>query len=79
VKAAIKSKIDQYVSSRVKEKREALGLSQNDIAIDLGISKGFIGKIESHKYTAHYNVSHLNRLAKILHCSPQEFLPVKPI
>jgi transcriptional regulator with XRE-family HTH domain len=79
VNVPLKSKIDQYVIARVKEKREALGISQKDLAGELDLSKGFIGKIENRKYPSHYNIKHLNKLAKILHCSPQDFLPAKPI
>lgn len=75
----MKSKIDQYVISKVRERRIAKGLSQADIANDLGMSVGFIGKVESSKYPSHYNIRHLNELAKILECSPQDFLPKKPL
>lgn len=75
----MKSKIDNYVIERVKEKRIEKDLSQADIANELGMSVGFIGKVESSKYPAHYNLKHLNDLAKILKCSPQDFLPKKPI
>lgn len=75
----LKSKIDIYVIDRVKEKRLEKNLSQADLAYELGMSVGFIGKVESPKYNAHYNLKHLNELAKILKCNPQEFLPRKPI
>ena len=75
----LKSRIDQYVSNIVKQKRMEKGISQVDLANELDMSPGFIGKIESRKYPSHYNVKHLNKLAKILECSPQDFLPVKPI
>ena len=75
----MKSKIDIYVIARVKEKRTDLGFSQADIAYELGMSVGFIGKVESSKYSSHYNIKHLNDLARILKCSPQDFLPKKPI
>jgi transcriptional regulator with XRE-family HTH domain len=74
----LKSKIDLYVIDRVKEKRIERNLSQADLAYELGMSVGFIGKVESIKYPTHYNVKHLNDLAKILKCSPQDFLPKKP-
>ena len=74
----LKTKIDTYVIDRVKEKRLEKNLSQADLAYELGMSVGFIGKVESNKYPAHYNLKHLNDLAKILKCSPQEFLPKKP-
>ncbi len=75
----LKSRIDLYVIERVKEKRLERGLSQADLAFELGMSVGFIGKIESPRYPAHYNVRHLNELARILKCSPQDFLPRKPL
>jgi transcriptional regulator with XRE-family HTH domain len=75
----VKSKIDTYVIDRVKEKRLERNFSQADLAYELGMSIGFIGKVESPKYPAHYNVKHLNDLAKILKCSPQDFLPKKPL
>ena len=74
----VKSKIDQYVIDKVKEKRIERNLSQADLAYELGMSVGFIGKVESVKYATHYNLKHLNDLAKVLKCSPQDFLPKKP-
>lgn len=74
-----KSKIDLYVIESVKEKRIEKNLSQADLAYELDMSVGFIGMIESPKYSAHYNLKHLNDLAKILKCSPQDFLPKKPL
>ncbi|MBX2920183.1 MAG: helix-turn-helix transcriptional regulator [Ferruginibacter sp.] len=75
----MKAKIDQFVINMVKEKRLEKNISQADLAYELGISVGFIGKIESTKYPSHYNIKHLNQLAKILECSPQDFLPKKPL
>ena len=75
----MKSKVDQYVISQVKDKRVERNLSQADLAYELGMSVGFIGKVESTKYSSHYNIKHLNDLAKILKCSPQDFLPKRPL
>lgn len=75
----MKSKIDLYVIARVREKRTEKNLSQADLAYELGMSVGFIGKVESSKYSSHYNLKHLNDLARILKCSPQDFLPKKAI
>lgn len=75
----MKSKIDIYVIDRVKEKRIEKNLSQAALAYELGMSVGFIGKVESSKYSTHYNIKHINDLARILKCSPQDFLPHKPI
>jgi transcriptional regulator with XRE-family HTH domain len=75
----MKTRIDLYVIARVKEKRLEKNISQAELANELGMSVGFIGKVESPKYPSHYNIKHLNQLAKILDCSPQEFLPKKPL
>lgn len=71
----MKSRIDQFVINKVKEKRLAQGISQLTLAGKLGMSSGFIGKVENRKYPSHYNLKHLNKLAKIFSCSPKEFLP----
>ncbi len=73
----MKSKVDLYVIERVKERRLEKGFSQANLAYELGVSVGFIGKVESTNYPTHYNIKHLNDLAKILKCSPQDFLPKK--
>jgi len=75
----MKSKIDQFVITKVREMRIEKGISQADLANELSMSVGFIGKVESMKYPSHYNLKHLNQLAKILGCSPQDFLPKKPL
>jgi transcriptional regulator with XRE-family HTH domain len=75
----MKSKIDLYVISKVREKRLEKGISQVDLANELDVSVGFIGKIESPNYSTHYNIRHLNLLALILECSPKDFFPDKPI
>lgn len=75
----MKSKIDQYVVNKVKERRLEKNISQADLALELGMSVGFIGKVESENYPSHYNIKHLNSLAKILECSPQDFLPKKSL
>lgn len=73
-----KAKIDWYIISRVKEIRQQQGLEQDDVAIHLGVSNGFIGQIESPNFRAKYNNSHLNELAKLFNCSPKDFMPEKP-
>ncbi len=75
----MKSNIDNYVINKVKEKRIEKKLSQAELAYELNVSVGFIGKVESANYPSHYNIKHLNQLAKVLDCSPQDFLPKKPL
>jgi len=78
-KKNVKSKIDWYIINQVKEMRIGLNLEQDDIAIHLEVSNGFIGQIESPNFRAKYNLQHLNELAKLFKCSPKEFLPDKPL
>jgi transcriptional regulator with XRE-family HTH domain len=76
--ANLKSDIEVYVIKKVKEKREALKMSQSELAVQLDLSDGFIGQIESSKYPAKYNLNHLNKLAIIFKCSVKDFLPDEP-
>ena len=74
-----KSKIDWYIVSKVREMRLEKGITQDDIAIHLDLTAGFIGHIESPNFRAKYNIMHLNELAKLFECSPKDFLPDKPL
>lgn len=71
--------IELYIINAVKEKREAKGLSQRDLADALDMSLGFIGDVENPKRRAKYNLNHINELAKIFGCSPKDFFPQKPL
>ncbi|MFT3910288.1 MAG: helix-turn-helix transcriptional regulator [Ferruginibacter sp.] len=71
--------IDQYVIDTVKEMRLKKGMSQKDLAFEMDLSIGFIGDVENPNYRAKYNLNHINQLAKIFSCSPQDFLPKKPL
>lgn len=71
--------IEDYVINAVKERRIKMGVSQAGLAHLLDVSEGFIGSVESPNYRAKYNLNHLNDLAKILECSPKDFLPKSPI
>jgi len=70
----MKTKLDFYIINKVKEKRLTKGYSQARLANDLGVSYGFIGKVESPKYSAKYNIKHLNKVAEIFNCSPKGHL-----
>lgn len=74
-----KSSFDKYIILKIKEKRIEKGLSQSALAVKLGVSSGFIGKIESLNTTSKYNLNHLNKLALVFNCSPKDFLPNNPI
>lgn len=71
--------IEKYVISKVKELREQRGFTQEQLALALGKNIGFISQIEAPSKKAKYNISHLNEIAKILDCSPKDFMPIAPI
>lgn len=75
----IKSKIDLYIIEQVKHKRQINNLQQDDIAIHLNVSPGFISHVESPYQRAKYNNQHLNELAKLFKCSPKDFFPEKAL
>ena len=78
-KKNLKSKIDWFIINQVKQLRVSLNLEQDDIAIHLNVSNGFIGQIESPNFRAKYNNKHLNELATLFRCSPKDFFPDKPL
>lgn len=71
--------IEQFVINEVRRRRMEKNISQRNLAYLLDVSVGFIGNVENPKYRAKYNIAHLNELAKILECSPQDFLPKKAL
>nr|WP_294991570.1 helix-turn-helix transcriptional regulator [uncultured Sediminibacterium sp.] len=75
----LKSKIDWYVISQIRTIRLDKGMSQEELAIHLNLSRGFIGHIESPNFIAKYNLEQLNLIAKLFKCSPRNFLPENPL
>ena len=71
----MKSKFELYVIEKVKQRRQELGISQQQLAYLMDLSIGFVGKIESPKYPSKWNLDHINKLADVLQCSPRDFLP----
>ena len=78
-KENLKSKIDWFIISKAREMRNDRNITQEVIAVHLGLSVGFIGQIESPNYRAKYNVTHINTLAKLFKCSVKDFFPDKPL
>lgn len=76
---ALLSEIDQFVIDKVKEYRINHHLSQKELSIQMGFSEGFCGHVENPKRRDKYNLTHLNILAEIFSCSPQDFLPERPL
>ena len=71
--------IEQYVINAVRGKREKAGITQATLSHILGVSAGFIGKVESTKYPSKYNLNHINKLSRHFGCNPQSFLPRKAL
>ena len=71
-----KEKIDLFVIESVKKRRKELNLTQEQLAGEVGFSNTFISERESG--IKRYNISHLNKLASALKCSPKDFLPNEP-
>ena len=76
--SSAKHPLDQYVINKVRIKRKEAGRSQDDLAILLETSAGFIGQVESDRYKTKYSISHINELARIFKCSIKDFFPEKP-
>lgn len=70
-----RSKVEEYVIQKVKEKRNQADMSQAELSYKLGFSTGFVGQAESSRYSTKYNLNHLNKLAQIFECSISDFLP----
>ncbi len=71
------SNIELFVINKVKELRISKGISQAELAHKIGVSAGFIGKIESTKYNSKYNLNLINQIAKVFDISPKDLLPKK--
>jgi transcriptional regulator with XRE-family HTH domain len=78
MRKAGKSKFDQAVVDRVKAMRASRNLSQDQLAVYLDVTRGFIGQCESPFERSKYNLNQLNRLAYEMKCSPREFIPIEP-
>lgn len=75
----VKTAIDQYVIEAVRRERMAQKISQAMLSYGIGVSRGFVGQVESPKFNTKYNIIHINEIAKFLGCSPRQFLPEEPI
>jgi transcriptional regulator with XRE-family HTH domain len=47
------------------------------LAFRLGVSSGFVGKVESSSSPTKYNLNHIQKLSEIFDVSPKVFLPEK--
>ena len=71
------SAIEQHVIDFVTELRIKRHLTQEDIAVIIGVGRSFITKVEDRKERAKYNLNHIDKLADHFGLSPKDFLPEK--
>ena len=71
----MKSKIDVFVITRIKERRMQKNISQRGLAAILDCSPSFIGQVESEKFDVKYSVHQVFLVAQFFECSPAEFFP----
>lgn len=69
----MKSKIDLFVITRIKEWRMQKNISQRGLAAILDCSPSFIGQVESEKFDVKYSVHQVFLVAQFFECSPAEF------
>lgn len=75
----MKTPVDLYIIDAVRKARRAQHVSQTMLSYGIGVTRGFVGQVESPRHRAKYNLNHLNEIAKFLGCSPRDFLPEKPL
>ena len=73
----MKSKIDLFVITRIKERRMQKNISQRGLAAILDCSPSFIGQVESEKFDVKYSVHQVFLVAQFFECSPAEFLIIE--
>ena len=56
-----------------------MGISQAALADYINVSRGIIGDVENPKRRAKYNLQLINEIAKVIKCSPRDFLPPEPL
>ncbi|MDD2640617.1 MAG: helix-turn-helix transcriptional regulator [Arcobacteraceae bacterium] len=67
-------KILDTVSLNVKKYREQKGLSQMQLALEIGMSGGaYLGRAEIRKNNHHFNIKHLAKIAKVLEVDIKKF------
>jgi transcriptional regulator with XRE-family HTH domain len=74
-----KSKIQLYVSVKVREFREEIGMSQETLAIKINRSRTFISNRENLNNAQAFNFNTVNEIALVLKRSPKDFLPEEPL
>ena len=63
------------VSQNVRNLRESRGISQLDLALEIGIkSVAFYSNCESNRYNKHFNLEHIYKIAKALNVKMEDIL-----
>lgn len=75
----MKSAIGMYVAQKVREKRDAIGMSRQELADSLNLNESNLRRAEDLRLSVKYNLDHLNAIAIILKCSICDFFPPTPI
>lgn len=70
-----KTAFEWEIVKLVKKKRGEKGVSQAKIAKALNVTSGYIGQIEIKSNSSMYKYDQLNKIAILLNCSPQDFIP----
>ena len=73
----MKTEIDLYVIDKVREYRLKVDHTQESLSYTLGYSRTFISNFENG--SKKYNINQLNKIARVLKCSPKDFLPQDPL
>jgi transcriptional regulator with XRE-family HTH domain len=71
----VKSDFELAIVDLVRQKRRENKLTQENIAICLNVTPGYIGQIESLTEPSMYTHDQLNILAVEMDCSPKDFYP----
>jgi DNA-binding XRE family transcriptional regulator len=74
-----KTKFEMAVINKIAELRREQSLSQDDLALFLDVTRGFIGQVESPNSPSTYSLNQINRLAYKLGCSLHDIFPKSPI
>ncbi len=71
---AYSQEILDIVSANVKKYRELKGMSQMQLALDIGMSGGaYLGRAEIRKNNHHFNIKHLAKISKVLNVDICDF------
>lgn len=75
----MRNEIEIYAIEQVRRIRLEKGISQSLLSFGIGVSKGFVGQVESPNGSSKYNLKHLNDIAKFLGCNLTALLPERPL